>query len=135
MDRTATFYASPSYVQRGNGIPIFSGSRRQRGGSILGAIKSFAMPFLQGVKQNAINRAKTEAWGLAKNVALDAFKGRNIANSLKTHGLHHAKNLGKNILMDTMSQVKTSASRKRSKRAFRKKNKQPSAKRRRKANF
>ena len=134
MDRTATFYASPTYVQRGGGIPIFSGSRRQQGGGILGALKIFFMPLLQGVKQRVVNRAKSEAWGLAKNVALDAFRGKNIGSSLKTHGLQSAKRLGKNVILDTVSQVKGSASRKRPKRAPKKK-KQPPAKRVRKANF
>lgn len=133
MDRTAAFYASPTYVQRGGGVPIFSGSRRQRGGGILGAIKNFFMPLLQGVKQKVINRAKSEAWGLAKNVAMDAMRGRNVGQSLKTHGLQSAKRLGKNVILDTVSQVKGSASRKRQKRGPKKR--QPAAKRARKANF
>jgi len=135
MDRTATFYASPTYAQRGGGIPIFSGSRRQRGGGIFGALKNFFMPLLHGVKQRVANRAKSEAWGLAKNVAWDAFRGKNIGNSLKTHGLESAKRLGKNVILDTVSQVKGSASRKRPKQASKKKKKQSSVKRARRVNF
>lgn len=114
MDRTAAFYSQPSYVQRGGGgLPVYSGSRRQRGGSVLGAIKSFIMPFLGNVKQKAIQRAKQEAWGLAKGVALDAFHGRNIANSLKRRGIHHAKQLGKNVLYDATSAITDPVRRKR----------------------
>lgn len=50
MDRTATFYSQPSYVQRGAGLPVYSGSRRQRGGSVLGAVKNFIMPVVSGLK-------------------------------------------------------------------------------------
>ncbi|MEL7306371.1 MAG: hypothetical protein AAGK05_00105 [Pseudomonadota bacterium] len=133
MDRTAAFYASPTYVQSGGGVPIFSGSRRQRGGGILGAIKNFFLPMLQGVKRQAINRAKSEVLGLAKNVAWDAIRGKNVGQSLKTHGLQSVKRIGKNVILDAVSQVKGSASRKRAKQTPKKQ--QPAAKRARKANF
>ena len=55
MDRTAAFYAGPSY--RGSGFPVFSGSRRQRGGSILGAIKSMVMPVLGTIGKSALKQA------------------------------------------------------------------------------
>ena len=48
MDRTAAFYSRPSYV--GAGFPVFAGSRRQRGGSILGALKSMVGPVLSSLK-------------------------------------------------------------------------------------
>lgn len=131
MDRTAAFYASPTYIQRGSGaIPIFSGSRRQRGGSILGAMKNFFMPLLQGVKNVAVRRAKSAALGLAKNVAQDVMSGRNLGSSLKTRGLQSVRRLGKDVLQDAVSHVKTT-SRKRLKTP--KKRKHPPAKRARKA--
>ena len=40
---------------------------------------------------NAIQRAKSEAFGLAKDVAIDALTGKNIAKSLKTRGIQRVK--------------------------------------------
>ena len=105
MDRTAHFYSQPTYTQRGGGLPVYSGSRRQRGGNVLGAIKSFVMPILGGVKQTALRHAKRQAFGLAKDVAFDAFRGRNIGESLKERGIQHAKELGKGVLRDTVRGV------------------------------
>ena len=113
MDRTAVFYSQPTYIQRGAGLPVYSGSRRQRGGSVLGALKGFLMPFLGSVKNQAIQRAKSEAWGLAKNVVLDAISGKNVAQSLKTRGIQRAKQLGKYVVRDTASAITGHTSRKR----------------------
>ena len=46
MDRTAAFYSAPSYRYGGGAMPVFSGSRRQRGGSIFGAFKRLFMPII-----------------------------------------------------------------------------------------
>ena len=132
MDRTAAFYASPTYVQRGGGIPIFSGSRRHRGGSILGAIKNFFMPLLPGIKNYAVKKVTSAAAGLANNVVQDALSGKHIGQSLKSRGLQSMKRLGKDVFQDSASLVRGSASRKRPIRA---KKRKPSAKRARKANF
>ena len=102
MDRTANFYSQPTYGQRGSGLPVYSGARRQRGGSVLGALKNFIMPLLGQVKQKAIKHAKREALNLAKGVAMDAVRGQNIGNSLKKRGIHHLKQLGKNMATDTV---------------------------------
>lgn len=100
MDRTANFYAQPTYA-RGGALPIYSGSRRQRGGNVLGAIKSFFMPILGRVAKRGVGSAVN----LAKNVALDAFTGKNLAQSLKTRGLNEAKQFGINIAKDAFSEV------------------------------
>ena len=111
MDRTAAFYSQPSYVQRGGGLPVYSGSRRQRGGSILGALKSFIMPIFQTVKRSVVKQGKQAALNMAKNVALDAISGRNIGNSIKTRGINSIKQLGKNTLHATADAIgNTSAS-------------------------
>ena len=89
MDRTAAFYSAPSYQYRGaGGFPVFSGSRRQRGGSILGSIAKVAMPILGNIGKAALGQAV----GLAKDVAGDVMQGRNIRHSLKQHGLKRLKN-------------------------------------------
>ena len=89
MDRTAAFYSAPSYQYRGaGGFPVFAGSRRQRGGSILGSIAKVAMPILGNIGKAALGQAV----GLAKDVAGDLAQGRNIGQSLKQHGLKRLKN-------------------------------------------
>ena len=105
MDRTAAFYSQPSYVQRGGGFPVYSGSRRQRGGNIFGALKRLIAPILGNVKNTAVRHAKRQAWNMAKDVAFDAFRGRNIGESLKERGIHHAKQLGKDVLRDTTRSI------------------------------
>lgn len=102
MDRTAAFYSQPTYVQRGGGLPIYSGSRRQRGGNVFGALKSFFMPLLGNVKRTAVRHVKRQALGLAKDLARDAFSGRNIGESLKQRGIQRVKQLGKDVLHDTV---------------------------------
>ena len=99
MDRTAKFYAYPSYV--GGGLPIYSGSRRQRGGSVLGAIKRFFMPILGKLAK----RGAVSALDFAKGVATDAFTGKNIKESLKTRGINQVKRLGSDTLHDVANQL------------------------------
>ena len=100
MDRTAAFYAGPSY--RGAGFPVFSGSRRQRGGSILGAIKSMVMPVLGTIGKTALKQAV----GFAGDVVGDISKGRSIRSSLRSHGLKRLKNVGSEALQTIVSSRK-----------------------------
>lgn len=108
MDHTTTFYSSPSYRFHGAGMPVFSGSRRQRGGSILGSLKSLITPVLGKVGQVA----KKQAFGLAGDMIGDVFAGRNLQQSLKTRGLNRLKNVGKETLSSLMSGSSTSRKRK-----------------------
>ena len=94
MDRTATFYMRPSYEFHGSGFPIFSGSRRQRGGSIFGSIKKFFTPIAKSVGKNLL----TQGIGLAQSVAADALAGKNIKDSFLSHGKTTAKRLGRSAL-------------------------------------
>lgn len=80
MDRTAAFYSRPSYMSGGGAI--FAGARRQRGGSILGALKKVVKPFANNFGKSI----KSNALGLAKDVIGDVVKGRNIGSSLLTRG-------------------------------------------------
>lgn len=108
MDHTTAFYSSPSYRFHGAGMPVFSGSRRQRGGSILGSLKSLITPVLGKVGQVA----KKEAFGFAKDMLGDVMAGRNIRQSLKTRGLNRLKNVGQQALMGTTRKPTTSRKRK-----------------------
>ena len=94
MDRTAVFYSSPSY-SHGGSMPIFSGSRRQRGGSIFGALKRFFMPVITALGKKVARQGAKQAVGLAKDVVKDAFMFRNVPDSLKTHGKKRALSLGR----------------------------------------
>ena len=120
MDRTATFYSGPSYTFRGAGLPVYAGSRRQRGGSMLGALKNELLPF-----------AAKQALGLAGDVAMDAIRGRKIVDSLKTHGLRRLKNVGMAGLKRLLPGGNSASTKSSRKRPLRKSHKQPPDKRRR----
>lgn len=87
MDYTAKFYSRPSYV--GSGV-VFSGERRQRGGSILGALKSVVMPVISKVGPKILktvgNIAKKQVFGLATDLLMDRVSGKNVTDSLKSRG-------------------------------------------------
>lgn len=112
MDHTAQFYSGPTYVGKGAGFPVFSGSRRQRGGSALGAMKSIAMPILSSVGKTALKQAV----GLAGDVVGDVIRGRNIKDSMKEHGIKRLKNVGKAGLREVASTFNPFSSSKRMKR-------------------
>lgn len=99
MDHTATFYSRPSYV--GGAGPIFTGARRQRGGSVLGAIKSIVSPLLSGVGNSIKKNAMNNALGLATDVMGDMFSGKNVKSSL----LNRAKERGLRTLKQTFADV------------------------------
>jgi len=74
-------------------MPIFSGSRRQRGGSIFGSLKRFFMPIIYGLGKKVAKQGARQAIGLAKDVVGDAFMFRNVNDSVKRHGKRRALNL------------------------------------------
>ena len=90
MDATQAFYSAPSYAYRGGSFPVFAGSRRQRGGSILGSLAKMVMPVLGAVGKAALNQAA----GLAGDLVSDAQQGRSFRQSLKQRGLSR---LGKTL--------------------------------------
>ena len=95
MDRTATFYSGPSYRYGGGAMPVFSGSRRQRGGSIFGALKRLFMPVITSLGKKIAKRGASEAVGLAGDVVKDAFLFKNVGESLKSNAKRRALDLGK----------------------------------------
>lgn len=101
MDRTSLYYSAPSYNFRGAGFPVYAGSRRQRGGNILGALRSFVAPILNSLKRKAIN----ESFGLAKGVMLDAVTGKNVKQSLINRGKKSVRNLGTSVAKDALQSV------------------------------
>ena len=89
MDRTAAFYSTPSYIH-GGGLPIYSGARRQRGGSIFGALKRFFLPVVSAFGKKIAKQGAQQAVGLAKDVVKDAFMFRNVHDSVLKHGKKRA---------------------------------------------
>ena len=88
MDRTAQFYSQPTY-SRGGGLPVFSGSRRQRGGSFFGAIKSIFMPIIEGIAK----RGAKHGMNLATNVGKDIIQGRNFKDSLRNRAVNELQSM------------------------------------------
>ena len=89
MDRTSNFYSQPSYV--GGGFPVFSGSRRQRGGSIFGALSRVVLPMLKNFGRRALGHAVKKALGVGEHVLFDTMRGANPRQSLMKHGKQAAK--------------------------------------------
>lgn len=102
MDRTAQFYSAPTYHFRGAGFPVYAGSRRQRGGSILGALRNFAMPIFNKIKQKALN----ESFGLAKGLMYDAVSGKDLKQSLLKRGSQTARNVGVSLAGDALRSIR-----------------------------
>ena len=100
MDRTSAFYSRPSYVS-GAGA-IFAGTRRQRGGSVLGSLKSVVTPLLSGVGKSLKKNVVNNAFGLVKDVAGDLFSGKNLKKSVINRG----KQRGMRTLKRLMGDVK-----------------------------
>lgn len=114
MNRTAAFYSQPSYV--GGAGSIYAGSRRQRGGSVLGALKSVVSPILSGVGSSLKKHAMKNVLGLATDVAGDVFRGRNIKQSLLNRGKQRGMRALKQTFSDVTGMAKTRTSRKKPKR-------------------
>ena len=87
MDFTTRFYSRPSYA--GSGI-VFSGARRQRGGSILGALRSIVMPifskFGPRVAKSVGNIAKRQVLGLASDMLQDKMMGKKMGDAIRERG-------------------------------------------------
>ena len=77
MDYTANFYSQPSY-RGGASFPVFSGSRRQRGGGIFGSLGKMFLPIAKRVGKKLLR----EGVGLARDVAQDVMSGKDIKESL-----------------------------------------------------
>ena len=99
MDQTTLFYSKPSYAV-GEGV-IFSGARRQRGGSILGAFKSVVTPVLTRIGRVLKKNVTQNAFGFAKDFMGDVVNGRNIKRSL----INRAKQRGVRTATDTLSEA------------------------------
>ena len=92
------FYSHPSYVRTGAGaFPIFSGSRRHRGGSVFGVVKRFFMPAIEKGKATIAPSAMKEGVGFAKDMVGSFFRGRNLSKAASAHGKKRAMNVARNV--------------------------------------
>ena len=106
MDVTSHFYSQPSYVG-GSGFPVFAGTRRQRGGGILGALAKTVLPVLKSTGKRLLKRAGSEALGLAHDVAQAALSGQGfqgMKRTLREQGMKRLKNVGKSVFQRTVRQ-------------------------------
>ena len=106
MDRTAAFYSQPSYHFRGGAFPVFSGSRRMRGGGILGALKQIIVPTLANVGKSVGRAALKQAVGFAGDVVNDTLSGRNFAKSVKRRGKQRALSVARTATSQGINAVR-----------------------------
>lgn len=97
MDRTATYYSGPTfrYAGRGGALGIYSGSRRQRGGNILGTLARTVLPIFGEAGKKILRRGAHKALDVTQNVAKDAIQGKNALNSFKTRATTGLKKLSR----------------------------------------
>ena len=116
MDRTASFYSQPSYHFRGAGFPVFSGSRRQRGGGILGSIGKMITPMLGNLGKSIGRAALKRGVSFASDIAKDVMTGKKLTDSMKTRGKQHAIGIAKSAARQGLNTIigrKANVSRKR----------------------
>ena len=88
MNRTHDFYSRPSYVG-GISFPVYSGSRRQRGGSIFGSALRQILPDGATVKK-ALGR---QVMGFVGDVAKDVMAGESIGDAMKERAKERAADI------------------------------------------
>ncbi len=129
MDRTAVYYSTPSYTFGAGAMPVFSGSRRQRGGSIFGTIKGFLMPVLSSLGKKIAKRGAHEAVGFAKDFASEAFSSNKLsAEPMKRIAKKRALSLGRYATdegLDALQKMIGSGKRRRRGRSQRKPSRKP----------
>ena len=84
MNRTQQFYAHPSYV--GGNFPVYSGSRRQRGGSVFGSALRNILP-----DKSTVGKAVgQQLLGYVSDVARDVMQGQSIGDAMKERAKERA---------------------------------------------
>ena len=97
MNPTASFYSRPSYLS-GVGA-IYTGTRRQRGGSIFGGLKSVVTPLLSTVAKTIKRSVLSNAVGFAGDVVNDIASGKNIKSTI----LNRGKEFGLRTLQESLT--------------------------------
>ena len=103
MDKTADFYSRPTYLSHGGAtFNVYRGKRRQKGGSLLGALSRYSAPVIASAKK----RAAGEAYGLAKDVIWSIMKGTKPSEALRRHGVEHLKKVASGMVADGLIALK-----------------------------
>lgn len=126
MDYTSNFYSQPSYAG-GSGFPVFTGSRRQRGGSLFGSLSKSFMPIAKNVGKQLLS----EGLGLATEVAGDVISGKSIKSSILNRGKERLKRLGLQTLKSMVGRGRRKRKKAVTKRKRKAKSRAPSRKRKR----
>lgn len=133
MDSTATFYSRPSHL--GAGFPVFSGSRRQRGGGILGSILRVVAPIAKSVGKKVLKGIAREGLSTAQGVLSDALQGQNIRDSISNRGQASVRRLIRQGAEGAKNLVAASKPLRKRKPSRGGKKSAPKKKKRRRANF
>lgn len=83
--------------QNGNGLPVFQGTRLQKGrglGSIFSGLARVAIPLLK----NTARHGAKEALRAGINVARDLSEGKSLKKSIKSRGIEAVKKTAKRTL-------------------------------------
>lgn len=99
MDAVANFYSRP---QVGNGIPIYSGSRRQMGSGLWGTIQRIARPILAKFVPRLGKTVANKALDVLSGAASDALNQRSsFIDSLKARGRVQAQETMDELMRQT----------------------------------
>lgn len=85
---TTAFYAEPSYMYGGGAYTVYTGQRRQYGGSLLGSIKRHFAP-IQAVKRIGVPASRAVARGV-RGAASVARRGLRTAANVAGRGIRTA---------------------------------------------
>ena len=103
MDRAQHFYSRPSYV--GGSFPVYSGSRRQSGGSVFGAIGRSVAPAASTIGKT-LGR---EALGFVGDVAHDVADGSSFKDALKARAKERIQRTLERGIQSGVQKVATAA--------------------------
>ena len=108
MDNTAQYYSGPSDRFVGGSLPytVYSGSRRLRGGGIFGALGRLLGPAVKSFGRKILKQGAQAALDMTQNVVNDVASGKNLGESLKTHGKRGLQRMGKYALNEGMSRAR-----------------------------
>lgn len=98
-DASRDMYESYYLKQSGSGVPVFVGSRGQRGhgiGSVLGGLFRSAVPML---KRGLANFGR-QALRTGLDIANDVVEGGNFRESAKRHAVSGLKDFARNTIKD-----------------------------------
>lgn len=92
------------FLQTGKGLPIFIGSKGQRGYGLGGIFSSIAKAAIPMLKSAAKSAGKTLLKSGAE-FASDVLQGRNVKEAAKQRAINAGKTIGRDLLSSTVQHV------------------------------